>query len=130
MEALSALQKALRALTRPHNYARGANLQEHADLLRLYMLTGAREGWPNPMPPPDLDSLPPPRRQREVVHERIYLQATTLLQRWHRERPSPLPIQNARSGSSRCSTGGAATPRVSSSSWLMVRCMQAVLWGR
>ena len=94
MEALSALQKALRALTRPHNYVRGANLQEHADLLRLYLLTGAREWWPNPMPPPDLDSLPPPGRQREVVHERIYLQATTLLQRWHRERPSPLPPES------------------------------------
>jgi len=62
--------------------------------LRLYLLTGAREWWPEPALPSDFDSLPPASRQREVVRERVQSQALMMLGRWHEERPSPLPLDS------------------------------------
>ena len=80
----------MRALLRRDNYRTGASLQESADLLRLYLLTGAREAWPHPAPPPDLDALPASADQRAAVRSRVRTQAEALLGAWHAHRPAPL----------------------------------------
>ena len=50
---------ALRQLFKPQNYSAGKRLQERADLMKLFLLTGAREAWPEPPVVKDVDSLPP-----------------------------------------------------------------------
>lgn len=84
----------LRGLLRRDNYRTGASLQETADLLRLYLLTGAREAWPHPEAPPSLEDLPPASDQRTLVHSRLALQGVTLLDAWNRERPPALPPES------------------------------------
>lgn len=90
----SPMWKALRALVKRDNYKTGSALQENADVLRLFLLTGAREAWPHPPPPPDVESLPPSGDQRAAVRSRVRVQATNLLGAWHRERPDPLPLES------------------------------------
>jgi hypothetical protein len=89
--------KMLKSILKPSNYNRGSLLQERADLLRLYMLTGARETWPHVEPFPDdpLD-LPSYEYQREKALARVLLQANTLLGHWLAERPPPLPPESPR----------------------------------
>ena len=86
----------MKALLRRENYASGANLQDNMDLLRLYLLTNARDQWPNPEQPPAIHELPPARDQREIVQSRTFMQALELVDAWHRERPPPLPPESPR----------------------------------
>ena len=46
LKALSELAQAMRELARPETYARGSALQERIDVLRLFLVTSARETWP------------------------------------------------------------------------------------
>ena len=87
---------ALRQLFKPQNYSAGKRLQERADLMKLFLLTGAREAWPEPPVVKDVDSLPPLKEQRTTVESRVRLQALTLLESWHKERPPPLPPESPR----------------------------------
>ena len=84
--------KVFRALLSPSNYATGAVLQERADLLRLYILTTARQTWPkfDPMPEDHLD-MPSHEEQRTIVDERVYMETVSLFSKWLKERPPPLP---------------------------------------
>ena len=86
--------KGMRALLTPSNYATGARLQESADFLKLYLLTGAREAWPNPPPIPDIEALPALQEQRRVVQDRVQLQCMSLISAWHEERPPALPPES------------------------------------
>ena len=88
--------RALRALLRPSSYARGKALQERADFMRLYLLTGAREAWPDAPRVEDVDELPALPELRAKVRERLGMQALTVLDAWHRERPAPLPPESPR----------------------------------
>jgi hypothetical protein len=86
----------IKNLVKRDNYARGASLQERADLLRLYLLTGARQVWPHPQRLEDLDSLPRSLEQRALVKGRVKVQATTLLDRWLSEQPPAQLPDNSR----------------------------------
>ena len=86
----------LRESLRPSNYVSGKTLQQRADFMRLYLLTSAREAWPDPPAVDDVQELPPHDEQREVVVDRLRLQALTLLESWRRERPPPLPPESPR----------------------------------
>ena len=87
---------ALRQLLRPSNYARGKRLQERADLMRLYLLAGARDAWPEPPILQSVEHLPAILEQRRLVSENVRLQALTALEAWRRERPPPLPPESPR----------------------------------
>ena len=86
--------RALRSLLKGDNYARGSHLQERADVLKLYLLTGAREVWPKVVPAPDVNDLPTSAEQRAIAFERVRLQTLTLLDAWRVERPPPLPLES------------------------------------
>lgn len=85
-----------RKLFRPSSYISGKALQERADTIRLYLLTGAREAWPKPpiITEEDIDELPELAELRAAVAERIRLQALTMIGAWHREKPPPLPPES------------------------------------
>ena len=70
---VGAVFRAMKALLRRENYASGANLQDNMDLLRLYLLTNARDQWPNPEQPPAIHELPPARDQREIEIGRAHV---------------------------------------------------------
>ena len=89
--------KMLKSMLKPSNYNTGSVLQERADLLRLYLLTGVRETWPHveEFPEDPLD-LPSYEEQRETALDRVRLQANTLLGQWLTECPPPLPPESLR----------------------------------
>ena len=86
--------RGLKALLNRDLYVRGAELQNRADLLRLFLLTRMREAWPHEPPQLDVDTIPSVATQRNVVHKGVFLQSQTLLGRWLAERPPPLPPES------------------------------------
>ena len=88
---------AARSLARAENFARGAALQEHVDLLRLMMLRTAHASWPD-VPEQSLDSVreqaPSLAGQRTLVQDAVRAQAHQLLEAWNVERPPPPPPQD------------------------------------
>ena len=89
----------LRALFKTSSYATGKRLQEHADTVRLWLLTGAYEAWPKPakVTAEDLDELPSIAELRAIVSDRVQMQALTMLSAWHHERPPPQPPESSNS---------------------------------
>ena len=80
-----------KSLVKRDNWARGPALQERADLLRLYLLTGWREAGTDAAPLANLDDVPASAEQRRVLKERVRLQALTLLEQWRVEQPPAMP---------------------------------------
>ena len=89
----------LRSLFKTSSYATGKRLQEHADTVRLWLLTGAYEAWPKPakVTAEDLDELPSIAELRAIVSDRVQMQALTMLSAWHHERPPPQPPESSNS---------------------------------
>ena len=78
-------------MVKPSSYTGGSVLQERADFLRLFMLTGAREAWPKlPDLPDDPLDLPEDEEIQTIVRSRVQMQALTLLQEWYKARPPAL----------------------------------------
>ena len=88
---------AARALTRPENWARGAGLQERADLLRLLILKSAHETWPD-VEEQTLEGLraqaPSLEAQRALVSGAVLEQTLQLLEAWRVEQPPPRPPED------------------------------------
>ena len=90
-------QKFVAPLLRSESYARGAALQERADLLHLFLLAHARREWPSC----DLSVLesveaspPTVGAQRQLVKDHVQQQTLSQLEAWRNERPRPLPPQS------------------------------------
>ena len=83
-----------RALTRPENWARGAGLQERADLLHLMALRNAHAAWPN-VEEQTLEGLRAQasslESQRALVSGAALAQTLGLLEAWRVEQPPPRP---------------------------------------
>ena len=94
LKALSELAQAMRELARPETYARGSALQERIDVLRLFLVTSARETWPE-VRIRTLDDVeahsPTMAQQRRAVQRNVQSQAVSALHAWIREQPPPLP---------------------------------------
>lgn len=94
LKALSELAQAMRELARPETYARGSALQERIDVLRLFLVTSARETWPE-VRIRTLDDVeahaPTMAQQRRAVQRNVQAQAVSALHAWIREQPPPLP---------------------------------------
>ena len=83
-----------RALTRPENWARGAGLQERADLFHLMSLRNAHSAWPN-VEEQTLEGLRAQasslESQRALVSGAALAQTLGLLEAWRVEQPPPRP---------------------------------------
>ena len=83
-----------RALTRPENWARGAGLQERANLLHLMALRNAHAAWPN-VEEQTLEGLRAQasslESQRALVSGAALAQTLGLLEAWRVEQPPPRP---------------------------------------
>ena len=78
---------------RSENFARGAALQERADLFRLFLLAKANETWPK-VTVTTLEQIrelaPTLKDQRNAVLEHVQRRSLTHFERWYEERPPPL----------------------------------------
>ena len=85
---------AARALTRSENWARGAGLQERADLLHLMALRNAHAAWPK-VEEQTLEGLRAQasslESQRALVSGAALAQTLGLLEAWRVEQPPPRP---------------------------------------
>ena len=83
-------------LLRADTYARGAGLQERADLLRLFLLSHAHRTWPciDDALAKAEEAAPSYSEQHEVVKDHVQQQTLSLLEAWRVARPSPLPPQS------------------------------------